>query len=57
MNEYADSQLRDYFAGQALYVAHLHTDGRFCNELLVEMVAKRAYLIADAMLVARKNEK
>lgn len=45
--------LRDYFAGQAL--AGMQTDG-FTTPLMPS-IAKRAYVIADAMLAERQKER
>ena len=49
---YEGLSLRDYFAGQALYVAHQYED---CH-VNAERLAMHAYNIADAMLEARKEE-
>ena len=44
--------LRDWFAGQVLSNGALHADA--INEAYV--LARAAYLIADAMIVARKDD-
>lgn len=49
--------LRDYFAGQALQavIGACAVDDRHANESFEEMFARKAYLVADAMLEARKS--
>ena len=52
--------LRDWFAGQAL--ASMDTDSRFISERFqatdfMKDVARRAYIIADAMLAERAKER
>lgn len=43
-----DMSLRDYFAGQVLL-------GLAVSSRSVEQIAKRAYILADAMLAARRE--
>lgn len=49
--------LRDWFAGQALVAVMdlCKTDSRNANETISEMFARKAYLMADAMLAAREK--
>lgn len=50
--------LRDYFAGQALagVVGLCVNDARLVNEKVEEMLARKAFLMADAMLEARNKK-
>ena len=53
MHDFKGMSLRDYFAGQAL--AGMQTDGFTIP--LMPSIAKRAYVIADAMLAERQKER
>lgn len=50
--------LRDYFAGQALagVVGLCVNDARLANEKVEEMLARKAFLMADAMIEARNKK-
>jgi hypothetical protein len=51
INNLDGMSLRDYFAGQALYVAHQYED---CH-VNAERLAMHAYNIADALLAERSK--
>lgn len=49
LGETQGMSLRDYFAGQALVAMHIRSEG------LPDLIAERAYEIADAMIAAREK--
>jgi hypothetical protein len=48
--------LRDYYAGQAMAGIANRSDSNFWDETNCRLLANAAYMIADAMLEARKGK-